>query len=265
MADEMCGALDYAGISKESLSEDQVRRLLDKLVVTKEIDQHHTERFLAWAGEHFPSPLFELILRRLDRDAELERRNEKKGGYAPIPHHRFGNAFRPLQKTANYRTFLEQVRDRFFSQPGQSFWLRELFWSIASIDATALEVIGELLDRREAESIRIALQLIEGAPPEFALSQPDFAVQVIEKCRRVDAKLGELAESVLLVNSQTGSFNRAPGQPSPRYVSLKDKSETLRAKFAPGSAGNRLFTRMRDSAVEILNRERLDDEQISFE
>ena len=265
MADEMCGALDYAGINKEHLSEDQVRMLLDKLVATKEIDQHHTERFLAWAGEHFPSSLFELILRRLDRDAELDRRNEKKAAYAPIPHHRFGNAFRPLQMAANYRTFLEQVRDRFFSQPGQSFWLRELFWSIASIDATALAVIDELLDRREAGSIRIALQLIEGAPPEFALSQPDFAVQVIEKCRGVDAKLGELAESVLLVNSQTGSFNRAPGQPSPRYVSLKDRSETLRAKFAAGSAGNRLFTRMRDSAVEMLNRERLDDEQISFE
>jgi hypothetical protein len=264
MADEMCGALDYAGISKDHLSEDQVRMLLDKLVVTKEIDQHHTERFLAWAGEHFPSTLFELILRRLDRDAELDRRNEKKGGYAPIPHHRFGNAFRPLQSATNYRTFLDQVRDRFFSQPGQSFWLRELFWSIASIDSTALAVIDELLDRREAESIRIALQLIESAPPEFALNQPDFAVQVIEKCRGVDAKLGELAESVLLVNSQTGSFNRAPGQPSPRYVSLKERSESFRERFATGSAGHRLFTRMRDSAIEMLNRERLDDEQISF-
>lgn len=264
MADEMCGGLDYAGISKGHLSQDQVRMLLDKLVVTKEIDQHHTERFLAWAGEHFPSALFELILRRLDRDAELDRRNEKKNGYAPIPHHRFGNAFRPLQNATNYRTFLEQVRDRFFSQPGQSFWLRELFWSIASIDPTALAVIDELLDRREAESIRIALQLIEGAPSEFALNQPDFAVQVIEKCRGVDAKLGELAESVLLVNSQTGSFNRAPGQPSPRYISLKERSEAYRERFAAGSAGHRLFTRMRDSALEMLNRERLDDEQISL-
>jgi hypothetical protein len=265
MADEMCGALDYAGIKKEHLSEDQVRIVLDRLVVTKEIDQHHTERFLAWSGEHFPGALFELILRRLDRDAELDRRKEKKAGYAPIPHHRFGNAFRPLQNGRNYRTFLEQVRDRFFTQPGQSFWLRGLFWSIASIDAAALGVIDELLDRRDAESIRIALQLIEGAPPEFALSQPDFAVQVIEKCGRVDAKLGELAESGLFVYSQTGSFNRAPGQPSPRYVSLKERSEAFRDRFAAESAGNRLFTHMRDIALEMLNRERLDDEQMGFE
>lgn len=265
MADEMCGALDYAGINKEHLSDNQVRIFLDKLVATKEIDQHHTECFLAWAGEHFPGSLFELILRRLDRDAELDRRNEKKAGYAPIPHHRFGNAFRPLQNGPNYRVFLAQVRDRFFTQPGQSFWLRELFWSIASIDATALAVIAELLNRGDAESIRIALQLIEGAPPEFALSQPDFAVQVIDKCGRVDAKLGDLAESVLLANSQTGSFSRAPGQPSSKYVSVKERSETLRDRFTAGSAGNRLFTRMREIAVEMLNRERLDDEQMSFE
>jgi len=116
-------------------------------------------------------------------------------GYAPLRHHRFGNAFRPLQHGPNYRGFLEQVRDRFFSQPGQSFWLRELFWSIASIDATALGGINELLNRGNAESIRIALQVIDGGPPEFALSQPDFAVQVMEKCRRVDTKLGESAES----------------------------------------------------------------------
>jgi len=49
-------------------------------------------------------------------------------------------------------------------------------------------------------------------------------------------------------------FNRAPGQPSPRYVSLKERSEAFRDRFAAGSAGNRLFTRMRDNSVEILNR-----------
>ena len=45
MAEEMCGAVDYAGIKKEHLSEDQIRALLDKLVITKEIDGHHTGVF----------------------------------------------------------------------------------------------------------------------------------------------------------------------------------------------------------------------------
>lgn len=121
------------------------------------------------------------------------------------------------------------------------------------------------MDRGNAESIRIALQVIDGAPPEFVLSQPDFAVQVIEKCRRVDAKLGESAEYVLVGNSLTGSFNRAPGQPSPRYVSLKERSEAMRDRFPAGSPGKRLFTRMRDIAVEMLTRERLDDDQMGFE
>jgi hypothetical protein len=261
MAEEMCGAVDYAGIKKEHFSEDQIRILLDKLVITKEIDGHHTERFLAWVGEHFPGALFEFVLRRLDRDAEF-RRNEKKAGYAPIPHHRFGTAFRQLQNGPRYRTFLEQVRDRFVTQPEQGFWLRELFWSIGSFDATALGVIDELLHRGDSESVRIALQLLGGAPPELALSRPHFAVHVIEECRRVDAQLGVSAESVLLTNAQIGPFDRAPGQPSGKYLSMKERSEALSELFPQGSSGNRLFTRLRDVAAEMLNRERLDDEQI---
>jgi hypothetical protein len=265
MADEMCGAADYGGINKEHLSEDQVRALLDKLLITKEIDGHHTERFLAWVGDVYPEMLFEFILRRLDRDAELDRRNEKKAGYTPIPHHRFGNAFRPMQKGQGYKNFLAQVRDRFVTQPEQGFWLRGLFWSIGSVDETTLGSIDELLHPGSTESVRIAIALIDGAPPELALAEPDFAVHVIEECGRVSAKLGVQAESALVVNTQIGPFNRTPGQPSPKHSSLKDRSEALRGGFAAGSIGHRLFTRIHDAAMEMLNRERLDDEQMEFE
>jgi hypothetical protein len=201
----------------------------------------------------------------LDRDADFDRRNEKKIGYAPIPHHRFGNAFRPLQNGQHYRTFLEQVRDRFTTQPEQEFWLRELFWAIGSIDENTLGVIDELLHRGDTQSARIAFALLGGAPPELALSRPNFAVHVIEESRRADAQLGVSAESILLTNAQTGPFNRASGQPSPKYLSMKERSETLSELFAQGSSGNRLFTRLREVAVEMLNRERLDDEQMGFE
>jgi hypothetical protein len=264
MADEMCGAVDYMGIKKDHLSRDQVRGLLDKLVLTKEIDGHHTERFLAWVGEHFPDALFELILRRLDREAEFDRRKEAKAGYTPIPHHRFGNAFRPLQKGPGYKNFLAQVKDRFVTQPEQGFWLRELFWSIGSVDETTLNSIAELLHPGTTESVRIALMLIEGAPPELALARPDFAVHVIEECRRVSAPLAELAESILVGNTQTGSFNRAPGQPSPKYLSLKETGEALSRNYAEGTTGHRLFTRIRDAAVMRLNHERLEDEEVDF-
>jgi len=264
LADEMCGAADYAGINKDHLSEPQIHLLLDKLVITKDIDGHHTERFLSWVGQVHPDLLFEFILRRLDRDAEFDQRGEKRAGYTPISHHGFGNAFRPLQGGLRYRNFLEQVTDRFVTRPGQAFWLRGLFWAIGSIDATALGVIDELLHRGNAESARIALQLIEGGPNELALSRPCFAVHVIEECGRIDSHLGALAESVFLSNAQTGPFNRTSGQPSPRYVSMKEKSEALRDLFPVGSTGNRVFTHIRDVAMEMLNRERLDDEQVGF-
>jgi hypothetical protein len=46
---------------------------------------------------------------------------------------------------------------------------------------------------------------------------------------------------------------------------MKEKSETLRDLFPQGSSGNRFFSRLRESAVEMLKREQLDDEQMGFE
>ena len=265
LAEEMCDAVDYAGINKEHLSEAQVRQMLDKLVATKEIDGHHIERFLAWVGDHFPAALFEFTLRRLDRDAEIERENEKKTGYTPIPNTRFSNAFRQLQNGPQYQNFLEQVAARLTTQPDQAYWLRGLFWSIGSIDATTLGVIDELVHRGDKDSVRDALQLLGGAPPGLALSRPQFAVHIVEESGRVDPRLGASAESVLLSNAQAGSFNRSPGQPSPMFSSMKDKNEALSELFPQASSGKRMFTRLRDVAVEMLNRERLDDEPVGFE
>jgi hypothetical protein len=265
LAEEMCGAVDYHGISKEHLSEAEVRVLLDKLVTTKKIDDHHIERFLAWAGERFPSALFEFTLRRLDRDAEIEKGNKQITGYTPIPNNRFGNAFRPLMNGPQYKHFLEQVTARFATQPNQAFWLRGLFWSIGSIDATSLCVIDELVHRGDKDSVRDALQLIGGAPPELALSRPHFAVHIVEEAGRVDPQLGTSAESVFISNALSGPFSRPSGQPSPKFLSMKDRSESLRDLFPQGSTGRRVFDRLHAVAVETLNRERLDDEQMDFE
>jgi hypothetical protein len=46
---------------------------------------------------------------------------------------------------------------------------------------------------------------------------------------------------------------------------MKERSEALRDLFPIGSTGQRLFSRMREIAVEMLNRERLDDEQFGFQ
>jgi hypothetical protein len=77
----------------------------------------------------------------------------------------------------------------------------------------------------------------------------------------VSAQLGELAESILVGNTQTGPFNRTPG---PKYSSLKGRSEAMRRNFPAGSTGNRLFNRIHDDTVARLDHERLEDEEVDF-
>lgn len=263
MADEMCGAVDYAGIPLANLSQADIRALLQKLVATREIDDHHVGRFLAWVGQHCPTQLCEFVIRRLDRYAELEDSRETRS-YTPAPHHHFGGAFRSLQGTPHYQEFLIQLRDRFVSQPNQRYWLRELFWSIGTLDNTTLGAIDELLHSGHNEGLKAAIGLLAGAPPELALSHPAFAVHVIEECARVGQELGDEAASTLIGNAHTGGFQRVPGQPSPKYLMMKDRSAALRGSFDRGSVGYSIFSRLHDSALAALDRERVDDEQIEF-
>ena len=56
MAEEMCETLTYAGIPLAHLSEADIRSILQKLVVTKEIDDHHLGLVLQWIGQDQPRP-----------------------------------------------------------------------------------------------------------------------------------------------------------------------------------------------------------------
>ena len=109
---------------------------------------------------------------------------------------------------------------RFATQRNQAYWLRGLFWSIGSLDATALGVIDEMVHRGDKDSVRDALQLIGGAPPELPLSRPYFAARIVEEAGHVDSQLGSSAESTFISNAFSGSFSRAPGQPNRGLIDL---------------------------------------------
>lgn len=262
MADEMCETLTYAGIPLAHLSEADIRGILQKLIVTKEIDDHHLGLVLQWIGQDQPAALFEFIIARLDRYARMQDRGESTSGYTPVPHHRFASAFHALQGSPQYQDFLIQIRDRFISQSDQKYWLREFFWAIGTVDATTLSALDELLHSQDKEKIRATLDLIGEAPAEFALTHPYFAIHVIEEAKRVDADFGELATSVLIGNAHSGSFNRTAGQPSPRYLGMRDRALALKDSFPDGSTGRAFFSRLYESAVAALERERMDDEEI---
>jgi hypothetical protein len=264
MADEMCQTLTYAGIKLAHLAEADIRGILQKLVVTKKIDDHHLGLVLQWIGQNHPAALCEFIINRLDHYARMQDRGEATSGYTPVPHHRFASAFHALQGSPQYRDFLVQIRDRFISQSDQRYWLRELFWAIGTVDTTTLSALDELLHSEDKEKMRAAIDLIAEAPPEFALTRPYFAIHVIEYAKRLDADLSERAASILVGNAHSGSFNRMAGQPSPRYLSMKDRAMSLRDNFPNGSAGSTFFSRLYESAVAALERERVDDEEIRF-
>jgi len=265
LAEEMCGAFDYGHINPRTLSEAEVSDLLDKLVPTKEISGHHIGRFLSSIGQEHPLKIYEFIIGRLDHSAALVTRDEGEKGYVPVPHTGFGTNFHVLQQSPDYGRFLAQVRDRLITQPEQGYWLTQLFWAIGGLDTPTLSTLDEWLHSGEKPKIRAIINLISSAPQEFALARPFFALHAIEECQPVDEDLGRRAASVLIGNAHAGAFQRAVGQPSPRYVAMGERAGELRDKFTPGTIGHQFFSRLHDSAVSRLEQERIEDEELEFE
>lgn len=195
----------------------------------------------------------------------MQKSAETTAGYAPIPGHGLGNAFHALQASSQYLDFLVQVRDRFISQPDQEYWLRELFWAIGTVDTTTLSALDELLHADDEKKVRAAIDLIGSAPPGFALSCPYFTIHVIEECERLGRDLGDRAASVMIGNAHLGLFQRAPGHPSPKYLTMRERSAALRDIYAADSIGRKFFSELYDSAMNALERERVEDEELRFE
>jgi hypothetical protein len=265
LAEEMCGAVDYAHINLANLPEADIRNLLEKLLPTKEIERHHTGRVLGLIGRTFPSALCEFIIKRLDLSAAIASSDGGSDGYVPVPHHHFGGFFHALQGGPPYREFLQKIRDRFVAdQTSQRYWLRELFWSIGTLDVTTLAAVDELIHSDKTEEVQAAIELLGSCPQELALSHPFFTIHVIDACACLRRDLGEAAVSTIISNCHVGSFNRATGQPSPRYLAMKDRSIKLRDVFQPGSIGHKLFSKLNDSVVAALDRERTQDDEMGF-
>jgi hypothetical protein len=193
----------------------------------------------------------------------MQGKGESTSGYTPVRRSLFGNAFHALQKSPQYRDFLIQVRDRFISQPNQGYWLRELFWAVGTTDTTTLGVLDELLHSNDKMKTSAAVDLIGGAPAEFALACPFFAIHVIEESKQF-GDLGERAGSLLIANAHSGSFQRTAGQRSPRYLSMMERAVYLRDVIAADSTGRTFFSTLFESALAALEREGVDDEEIRF-
>jgi hypothetical protein len=265
LAEELCETFAPTRIRLDALDEADVRAILRKFVPVNELDDYWTTQFLDRIGRVYPAALFDFLLERLDRAAEKWARGESLGGYAPVTGHRMGGAFHSLQTGPRYPDFLAQVRDRYVAQPELRYWLEQIFWDIGTTDATTLSSIDDLLHSGDKETLRAAIDLINGAPTGLALSRPYFAVHVLELCADIDHNLFERASSTLITNAHTGHFSRTPGSPSPKFQQMQERASALGNQFPGGSEGYEFFAKLRASADIVLERERIDDEQFGFE
>jgi hypothetical protein len=264
LAEQMCEVFGPGGVNVEHLTEDDVRAILHKLSPLKELDGHDMARFLSQTGRAYPALVFSFTMQRLDRAGAILARGESLKGYDPIPGRHLGSTFHSLRNGPDYPKFMAQIRDRFVGQPDLRYWLAKIFWDIGMADATTLSIIDELVHSGDKETVHAGIGLLSGAPSGLALSRPQFTVHIIETCGEMDRNLAVRASAGFIGNAHTGAFQRTPGSPSPKFQQMAQRATALQDLFPPGTAGHEFFSKLRESAEAVLERERLDDEEFGF-
>jgi len=264
-ADDMFRAFAPQAIPMSSLSEDDVVGFLGKLIPVSEVDEYWIEQFLSWAAQDYPERVFEFVIARIEHDAFLRKNKTGRSHYHPVPYSDLHSTFSGIQQTPHYVHMLRAVRDRLIDdEVMQRFWLRNLFWSVAGIDDTALLCIDEWLHSGDVVKVKAALYLVGEGPENFAFARPFFAVHAIACASDVSIELANSAFAAFTGNVFKGGMNSNPGDPPPRLLSTKQQAERLRNQFSYWDWGAKLFDGIVKHADEMIEGFRIDDEEFRF-
>ena len=165
LANTLCEAFGTTGTPVALLSREQIRSILDKLVIIGRLDDRKREIFLQPVAHHAPDLLFDFFLRRLKQHSNLKAGS--KTGYSP-----WGNAtpakfFSGVATPLGFEGQLRQVRDLMLTNAVPMRWCGELYWALGEADGAARSAIAEWLEAGDEEWRGIAEYLTQG-PERFA-------------------------------------------------------------------------------------------------
>jgi hypothetical protein len=238
----LCDVVGPGRLSPSFLDGDEIRRMLEKLVVINELPEQSFSTFVAYVGGHAPLALVRFFEARLTRAMEVER-VEGYTPYQPIPSLLGWSSFAGLRESPDYRAALEQLFGLLRRFPAYRDRLIHLFWRFGFTDETTFSVLNTALETSNRDNFVDVLSLLTEAPKDVAFNHVDFAVNVLNRCASHSSELGEAAMQVLKGNCLSlgrGGF-AVGGTPIPIWNGVSERAAAILASCEPNSPAHRLY------------------------
>ena len=242
----------------DKLGNEYLDGIVAELVECKRVDDYWIEEFLASLSRRDLQSVVQLLRRRVEHAESLD----KWADYLPIPSRWPDECRLESRGTQDRRRVLEELRD--WASKDAPGWMRgfeapRILAAVANeFDDEVLGVLELGLKAPAAVASKVA-NLLSAVPRDFAWSQVQWIVRVLEDAARRDTEvyraIGSALHSALMSGGRTGT----PGEPFAEDVEQRDEACKVADKLPIGSPGERFYRSLQRAAEHAIERERNED------
>jgi hypothetical protein len=244
----------------EAMTEEDAKALLQRLAPTAELEGYWIDELLAELSYRFPLLTARFFIERVEIAAQQESYSFRAANFGPYSHKklRFLESDECLDVLKGVWRWLRQNRDRdHYFQYAAAHMFEAMF--LGSTDKL-VEFFQPMLPAADASDLALMGQLLREADHEFVFAHTTFVIELLERCQRVDFDLLQTTWQQLYCSALEGVRSGIPGEPMPRDLSDKSKSEEVLARLSRLSPAYELFETIKQSAISNIERTKLDAE-----
>jgi hypothetical protein len=226
-----------SGISLDTLSDEELEKLLVKLEPVIDITEYHISQFLAHASKRLPRSVVQLLLKRIEY---CEKNNDSS--YHPLPYSKFRQKLDGLAESEEYEDIIRDILNQALKESGKRFWLSKLFKEV-SLDFTSisLKVLDEWINSGELEKVQAASCLLGDVPQSFVFTHIEFISNLIEQAYELGDDCYRAVSYTLAQSVTSGVRSGTLGQPFPEDAALKDRASNIAEQFILGSPSHQFY------------------------
>ncbi|MBD2205600.1 hypothetical protein H6G33_24975 [Calothrix sp. FACHB-1219] len=256
LASALCGIFyPEMGLSIDTLSDTELKILLQKLEPILNISSSTIGKFVACALQRSPRLVIQFLLKRIENAQFNENKN-----YQAIPFSGLKSYLNRIEKSSEYEDILREIRNqalKVFQKykcwlNNHNHYISKLFEEVSlGLNATSIKVLEEWINSEDCEKIQTVSSFLNHAPQSFVLTHVDFTANLLEQAYSLGDECYKTVNSHLYSRYPSASDVRVvftPEEPIPEDVALHNQALAIAKQFPTGSPVHKFYSSLAESA-----------------
>ena len=289
-ADEKCGTIMMrSGRIRDSIREDEFKKLLDELIDVPEISHHggyHIQQLIVFysnKNNNYADMIFGFFLRRLGK-YERKYSEDEKHEYKPTPaflsEHDFQGIFSKLDietRKKYLRSVVEIVNEnkKTYEYINYDVHLFNIFANNYSNDELNKNIVMPVMEEwaisNDYNKLYMIARFIAHSYDTFVFDYPKLVREILVNAKKLEESDQKLKaanyqlkiQSDLAASAELGVYSRTPGEPSDRYHNMETMANDIIREqgFSITDPAYKFYYGLIQCARQEMDRERLSDEE----